>query len=121
MVTIEAADKWRENMSVYLIADIKVTDDGWVPGYATNVHTLVEKHGGKYLSRSGNIETLEGADKDSTLIAILEFPTREALNSFAADPEYAPYGQARQAGSVSNFHVIDDTDIAGAIPYLKAG
>ena len=108
-------------MSVYLIADIKVTDDGWVPEYATNVHNLVHKHGGKYLSRSGNIETLEGADKDSTLIAILEFPTREALNNFAMDPEYAPFGQARQAGSVSNFHVIDDTDIAGAIPYLKAG
>ena len=39
----------------------------------------------------------------------------------ASDPEYAPYGEARQKGSVSNFHVIDDTDIAGAIPYLKAG
>ena len=108
-------------MSVYLIADIKITNDGWVPEYALNVHKLVEKHGGRYLSRSGNIETIEGAAKDSTLIAILEFPTREALDSFAADPDYAPYGQARQSGSVSNFHVIDDTDIAGAIPYLKAG
>lgn len=107
-------------MSVYLIADIKVTEDSWVPDYAANVHKLVEKHGGRYLSRSGNIETLEGADKDSTLIAILEFPTRAALDAFAADPEYAPYGKARKAGSVSNFHVIDDTDIAGAIPYLNA-
>ncbi|MEC9153603.1 MAG: DUF1330 domain-containing protein [Pseudomonadota bacterium] len=108
-------------MSVYLIADIKVTDDGWIPEYAANVHKLVEKHGGRYLSRSGNIETLEGEAKESTLIAILEFPTRAALDGFAADPEYAPYGQARQAGSVSNFRVIDDTDIAGTIPYLTAG
>lgn len=107
-------------MSVYLIADIKVTDDGWVPEYATNVHNLVEKHGGRYLSRSGNIDTLEGPEKDSTLIAILEFPDRAALDAFVADPEYAPYGKARQAGSISHFHVIDDTDIAGAIPYLKA-
>lgn len=108
-------------MSVSLIADIKVTDDGWVPEYAANVHNLVQKHGGKYLSRSGNIETMEGSDKDSTLIAILEFPTRAALDSFVSDPEYAPFGKARQAGSVSNFYVIDDTDIAGTIPYLKAG
>ncbi len=108
-------------MTVYLIADIKVTNDGWVPGYATHVHELVEKHGGRYLSRSGRIETLEGTDKDSTLIAILEFPTRQALDNFTADPEYAPFGKARQAGSVSNFYVIDDTDIAGTIPYLKAG
>lgn len=108
-------------MSVYLIADIKVTDDGWVPEYAANVHQLVEKHGGRYLSRSGNIETLEGGAKDSTLIAILEFPSRAALEAFATDPEYAPYGKARREGSVSHFHVVDDTDIAGAIPYLKAG
>lgn len=107
-------------MSVFLIADIKVTDDSWVPDYAANVHKLVERHGGKYLSRSGHIDTLEGAATDSTLIAILEFPNREALDGFAADPEYAPYGQARQAGSVSTFRVIDDTDITGAIPYLAA-
>ncbi|MGB3313898.1 MAG: DUF1330 domain-containing protein [Albidovulum sp.] len=108
-------------MSVFLIADIKVTDDSWVPDYATHVHNLVKKHGGRYLSRSGNIRTLEGPDKDSTLIALLEFPSMEAIDRFAADPEYAPFGKARQAGSVSRFHVIDDTDIAGAIPYLKAG
>ena len=47
--------------------------------------------------------------------------SRAALDGFAADPDYAPFGSARQAGSVSNFHVIDDTDIAGTIPYLKAG
>jgi uncharacterized protein (DUF1330 family) len=108
-------------MSVFLIGDIKVTEDSWVPDYAANVHNIVEKHGGKYLSRSGNISTLEGQDKDSTLIAIIQFPSREALDNFVTDPKYAPFGQARQAGGVSNFHVIDDTDIAGSIPYLPAG
>ncbi|MEX0349238.1 MAG: DUF1330 domain-containing protein [Paracoccaceae bacterium] len=108
-------------MSVYLIAEIKITDDSWVPDYAANVHKLVEKHGGKYLARSGNIDTLEGEERDSTLIALLEFPTRAALDAFATGPEYAPYGQARQAGSISSFRVIDDTDIAGAIPYLQKG
>ena len=108
-------------MSVFLIADIKVTNDSWMPEYAAEVHKLVEMHGGKYLSRSGNIETLEGADKESTLIALLEFPSRAALDAFTQDPAYAPFGRARQAGSVSNFHLIDDTDIAGQIPYLAAG
>ena len=56
-------------MSAYLIADIKVTNDGWVPGYAASVHDLVAKHGGKYLSRSGNVKTLEGQPLDITLIA----------------------------------------------------
>ena len=85
------------------------------------MHKIVERHGGRYLSRSGNIETLEGSSPASTLIALISFPSREALSRFAADPEYAPYGQARQAGSTSRFRVIDDTDIAGTIPYLRAG
>ncbi len=108
-------------MSVYLIADIKVTNADWVPAYATNVHNLVARHGGKYLSRSGNISTLEGEKSDSTLIALLEFPDAAAFHAFATDPEYAPYGAARQAGSRSQFTLIDDTDIAGAISYLPKG
>ena len=105
-------------MPAFLIADVKITDDSWVPDYATNVHDIVHKHGGKYLARSGNIDTIEGDPSDSTLIALLEFPTRAALDAFVNDPAYAPYGKARQDGSVSRFHVIDSTDLAGAIPYL---
>ncbi|MGH7006704.1 MAG: DUF1330 domain-containing protein [Alphaproteobacteria bacterium] len=108
-------------MTVYLIADVKVTDDKWVPGYAAAVHDIVHKHGGKYLSRSGNIKVLEGNPLDTTLIALLQFPTAEAAEAFAADPEYAPHAQARQDGSESRFQLIDDTDIAGTIPYLGKG
>ena len=108
-------------MSVFLISETKVTDDSWGPDYATHVHPIVEKHGGKYLSRSGNVTILEGSDRDNTLIAILEFPNSTAVESFIKDPEYAPYAQARQAGGINNFQMIDDTDIAGTIPYLTAG
>lgn len=108
-------------MTVYVIADIKVTDDGWVPGYATNVHHLVHKHGGKYLSRSGNVKTLEGKPLETTLIALLQFPSAAAVEAFATDPEYAPFAAARQAGSDSRFQLIDDTDLAGTISYLPKG
>ena len=67
-------------MPVYLVADIKVTDDKWVPGYAASVHELVHKHGGKYLARSGNVKTLEGEPLDATLMALIEFPSADALD-----------------------------------------
>jgi uncharacterized protein (DUF1330 family) len=105
-------------MAVFLIADVTLTDDSWVPDYAANVHDIAARHGGRYLSRSGNISTIEGTALRSTLIALIEFPSREGLDGFVNDPDYAPYAAARQQGSISNFHVIDDTDIAGAIPYL---
>src|SRR6516165_11496012 len=86
-------------MTVYLIADVKVTDDAWVPAYAASVHDIVHKHGGKYLSRSGNVKTLEGKPLDTTLIALLQFPSAEAAEAFVNDPEYAPHAAARQGGS----------------------
>lgn len=69
-------------MTAYVIADIKVTNDGWVPEYAAYVHTLVHKHGGKYLARSGHVKTLEGKPLDTTLIALLQFPSPEAAEAF---------------------------------------
>ncbi len=108
-------------MPVYLVADVRVTEDSWIQGYGANVHAIVHKHGGKYLARSGNITTVEGDGHDSTLLGIVEFPSMEAFMAFKNDSEYAPYGEARQAGSNSWFRVIDDSDIAGTIPYLKKG
>ena len=105
-------------MSVYFIADIKVTDDNWIPSYAASVHEIVHKHGGKYLARSGNLKTLEGEPLDSTLIALIEFPSSAAVTAFLADPKYAPYAAARRAGSNSRVQLIDNTDLAGTISYL---
>lgn len=108
-------------MTVYLIADVKVTDDKWVPQYAGSVHELVHKHGGKYLARSGNVQTLEGKPLDTTLIALMVFPTADAAKAFTTDPIYAPLAAARKDGSESRFQLIDDTDLAGTIPYLRKG
>src|SRR5262245_35064658 len=102
-------------MTVYVIADIKVTDDKWVPAYAAAVHDIV------HLARSGNVKTLEGKPLDTTLIALLQFPSAEAVQAFATDPDYARYAAARQAGSESRLQLIDDTDLAGTIPYLPKG
>ncbi|MEM1130772.1 MAG: DUF1330 domain-containing protein [Pseudomonadota bacterium] len=105
-------------MPAYLIAIVKVTDDAWVPDYASVVHDIAAKHGGKYLSRSGAIDTLEGDALEADLIALVEFPDKDALKAFTEDPEYEPHGTARQNGSISRFYAIDDTDLAGGIPYL---
>ena len=80
--------KRENNMSVFLIADVTVTDDAWIPEYAEKVHDIVHKHGGKYLARSGNITTIEGEGLDTTLVALLEFPSMEAVKAFSEDPAF---------------------------------
>ncbi len=106
-------------MTAYLVADIKVTDDTWVSNYLTNVPELVHKHDGKYLFRGGNITTIEGEALDTTAFSMLEFRSMAAAREFLNDPAYKEYAQARQAGSISKFLLIDGVDVIGAIPYLS--
>ena len=91
---------------------ICLTDAGWRLILASAASS------GKYLARSGNVKTLEGQPSDATLIALIAFPSAAAVRAFLADPDYAPYAAARQAGSDSRIQLIDDTDLAGTISYL---
>jgi uncharacterized protein (DUF1330 family) len=108
-------------MTVYVIADIMVKNDSWVPSYAAKVHDIVHRHGGRYLSRCGKVTTLEGKPLETSLIALISFPSAAAVKAFAQDPDYAPFAAARQAGSDSRFQLLDDSDTAGTIPYLAKG
>ena len=105
-------------MTVYLIANVKVSDDAWLPDYAANVHHIVHKHGGEYLSRSANITAVEGLAPDVSVIGIIKFPSMKAAQGFLDDPDYAPHARARRAGSAGQFYIIDDTDAAGTLSYL---
>ena len=60
------------------------------------------------------MKTLEGKPLDTTLIALLQFPSAEAAEAFVSDPH-------ARARSDSRFQLIDDTDLAGTIPYLPKG
>ena len=106
-------------MAAYLIANVKVTNDAWIPAYAAKVHGIVHKHGGKYLTRSASIKPLEGDAPDVTVIAVVQFPSVADAEAFVRDPEYAPFAAARKEGSISQFYILDDTDVVGTIPYLS--
>lgn len=105
-------------MPAYLIGEVIVTDESWISGYANNVHDIVHKHGGKYLSRSSNITHVEGKPTEASLIALVEFPSMDAAKAFVDDPDYQEFRASRVKGSISTVQIIDSTDAAGTIPYL---
>tara|TARA_Y100000590_G_scaffold456922_3_gene608451 strand:- start:96 stop:386 length:291 start_codon:yes stop_codon:yes gene_type:complete len=89
--------------SAYLIADINLHDIKRYEVYVRNVPALVERHGGKYQVRGGDVEVLEGDYHPSRLI-VLEFPDRSAALAFYNDPDYEPYKKLRH--SVSNATLV---------------
>ena len=97
-------------MSYYSVLAVTPTNDDWVADYVSVANKTVEKHGGKFLARTGSHETLEGKGQDAALRVIIEWPTKEAAKDFASDPEYLPHLKARTAGSESHHFLIEGKD-----------
>ena len=60
-------------MKHYLVAELNVSNDNWVPSYLENVTRLVEQNGGRYLASTPKIEKLEGDRQIPNIFAIIEF------------------------------------------------
>ena len=100
-------------MSHYGIFFVTPTSEDWIPGYLAAVGPLIEKHGGRFLARTASHERLEGTSVAPALIAILEFPSKEASESFYNDPAYQPHREARLAGADNHFFVVEGKDDFG--------
>jgi len=99
-------------LKYYIVTELNVTNDNWVPSYLENVTRLVEQHGGRYLARSSKIEKVEGERQVPQLIAIVEFPSKEAATSFYTSAEYQPYLRQRQEGASTEMVLVAGEDIA---------
>ena len=76
-------------MPGYLIANLEVTDPAKFEEYRQKVAPVIEKFGGRYLVRGGELRRLEGNLPLSRLV-ILEFPSMDAAQKFYDSAEYAP-------------------------------
>jgi len=76
-------------MPGYLIANLEVTDAAKLEEYRQKVVPVIDKFGGRYLVRGGELRRLEGNLPLSRLV-ILEFPTLDAAQKFYDSAEYAP-------------------------------
>lgn len=100
-------------MKYYAVAEIEMTDRAWAREYVRNVTPMVERHGGRYLARTGNVTVMEGERAPPHVFLIIEWPSREAAQAFYDSAEYAPYRQARQQGSRGSFTLVAGEDANG--------
>ena len=75
-------------MSAYLISDIKVRDSEAFEAYRTRAADAIQRFGGRYLVRLGEVQTLEGT-WNPNMIVIVEFPSLERARERYRSPEYA--------------------------------
>ena len=86
-------------MTTYLTAALTITNPSWIETYGPAVHTLVAKHGGRYIAQTPEVTKLEGDGDAPSVAVILEFPDRASAEAWYNDAEYQPWLASRNAGS----------------------
>jgi uncharacterized protein (DUF1330 family) len=76
-------------MAAYWIGQHAVTDTARFDEYLRQVIPMIERHGGRYLTRAGAHAVLEG-DWRPNRVVIVEFADMAALKAWYGSPEYQP-------------------------------
>jgi uncharacterized protein (DUF1330 family) len=92
-------------MAAYLIANIEVKDPAKFEEYRQKVVPVIQKFGGRYLVRGGDVRRLEGNLPLKRLV-VLEFPTIEAAQQFYDSDEYEPILKLRLSSTQSDLVLV---------------
>lgn len=93
-------------MAAYIIAKVNVTDWDQYNGYMKVTPGVIEKFGGRFLVRGGEMITLEGPE-ETRRVVILEFPSMEKAKEFYYSNEYSEAKKLREGAASASFLVID--------------
>lgn len=92
-------------MTAYLIARVDVTDWERYRAYMQLTPALVEGHGGQFISRGGEVTTLEG-EEETRRVVLLKFPSVERAVSFYESAGYQEARAVREGAANAQFIVV---------------
>jgi uncharacterized protein (DUF1330 family) len=96
----------RPTVSVYLIIEIEVKNRELYSQYVEKVPGVINKHGGKYLVRGGNVTPMMGDWKPERLI-LIEFDSADQIHGCFQSPEYLQLAPLREQSTVSKSIIVE--------------
>lgn len=98
-------------MAAYLIADVDIQDPVAYEEYKRSVGATIAAFGGRYLTRAGATEVLEG-DWEPKRFVILEFPSAESIRAWYRSPQYRPLLELRKRTTQSRMVLAEGIEKA---------
>ncbi len=93
-------------MAAYLFANVEITDPAGYEEYKKGVPATIAAYGGRYLTRAGATEVLEGGWVPRRVV-ILEFPSTARLKAWYDSPEYRKLREIRHRTANSTLVAIE--------------
>jgi uncharacterized protein (DUF1330 family) len=85
-------------MPAYYIGEHKITNAAVFEEYLAKVMPMIERFGGRYLTKQGTHEVLEGDWKPNRVV-IVEFRDMASIRKWYEAPEYQPLIALRQSAA----------------------
>ena len=93
-------------MPAYFVAKVDVTSPAGYEPYRAAVPATIAQYGGRYLTRGGAAELIEGGPEPKRVV-ILEFADAAAVKRWYDSPEYQKILPLRLANSTSRAFIVE--------------
>jgi uncharacterized protein (DUF1330 family) len=102
----QAHNFFGSDMAAYALVNVEITDPAGFAEYRKLVPASIARFGGRFLTRGGAMEVLEGEWMPKRLV-ILEFPDLATIKAWYQSAEYQQLLEIRKRTATSDFVVID--------------
>jgi uncharacterized protein (DUF1330 family) len=92
-------------VTAYYVGQHDIGDEAAFAAYLRETMPFIEKHGGRYLTKAGSHEMLEG--KKPSRVVVVAFPNKQAIEDWYNDPGYRPLIAKRHAAARSTMIAVD--------------
>ena len=93
-------------MSAYVVVQEDIRDEAMFDQYRKQVMPTISAHGGRFIVRGGKLTVLEG-EWPMPRFVILEFPSRQAAETWYRSPEYQEILPLRLKSGTGNLIIVD--------------
>lgn len=93
-------------MAAYLIVNVTVTDPERYAEYVKAVPATIAKYGGRFLTRGGRVEVLEGTYTPRRFV-IVEFDSVERARAWWESDDYKGPMMLRRSASVADIILVE--------------
>jgi len=93
-------------MPAYVIVNVHVTDPELYKEYAAGAPAAIERFGGRYLARAGEVEVREGSCSPERLV-VLEFPDVGTARAWYESDEYTALREIRERAATAEFVITE--------------
>ena len=90
-----------------ILLGTKINDSIAFEDYKAAAKTIVEKFGGKYLTRGSKMDIVQKDLWAPVRIVLIQFPSMNAAHDFLDSPDYAPVKDIRLANSNTTLLVLE--------------